>query len=129
MASVRRQKKIAEFIHKEISNLIQFQIKDPRIGFITVTDVEINPDLSNAKIYVSIFSEDEAEVLAGLRSAAPYLRRELGRNMYIRHIPSLEFHIDHSLAYAQEIETLLSQIDIPPEPEDPDELNDQSGGF
>jgi ribosome-binding factor A len=117
MASVRRREKVAEQIHKEVSNLLQFEIKDPRIGFVTVTGVEVNNDLTTAKIFVSIFTEDEAEVIAGLNSAVPFIRRTLGRLLRLRYTPELLFEVDHSLEYAQHIETLLNDIDIPSEAE------------
>ncbi len=116
MAS-RRQQRVAELIHEEISKLLQFEIRDPRIGFSTVTDVDVSPDLKTATIYVSIMVGDEAEALSGLNSAIPFCRRELSRRVKLRYAPELRFELDRSSAYAHKIDTLLSGIDIPPEEE------------
>ena len=124
MSSIRRQRKVADLIHKEVSNLLQFEIKDPRVSFVTVTDAEISGDFSIATIYVSIMNEDEKEVLAGLNSAAPFLRYQLGRRVRLRHTPELHFKVDRSIAYAQKIESILSDIDIPPEVEPESDEND-----
>ena len=116
MAS-RRQQRVAKLIHQEISNALQFNIQDPRIGFITVTDVDVSPDLRLAVVYVSVFQDDELEVLDGLNSAVPFLRRELGQNLNLRYTPELQLKVDHSVAYGQKIDTLLAEIDIPPDAE------------
>ncbi len=114
MAS-RRQHRVAELIHQEFSNILQFEIRDPRIGFATVTEVEVSPDLKVATIYVSLLTGDETEALAGLENAIPFARRELGRKLNLRYTPELRFQIDSSAAYAQKIDTLLSEVEIPPE--------------
>jgi ribosome-binding factor A len=123
----RRQQRVAELIHKEISTLLQFDAHDPRIGFVTVTEVEVTPDLKEAIIYISLLSGDEKEVLAGLKSATPFFRRELGRRVNLRYTPALNFRLDRSLNYAQQIDNLLSQIDIPAESNDALEVDDLSG--
>lgn len=123
--ATRRQKRVAELIHHELSNLLTFQTQDPRIGFVTITEVEITPDLKAAKVYVSVFSDDEQESLAGLESAISFFRRELARKMQLRYTPTLKFEVDRSVAYGSKIETILSKIDIPPEEDDaiPDDAN------
>jgi ribosome-binding factor A len=125
MAS-RRQRRVADLIHEEISNLLQFQTRDPRIGFVTVTEVAVSPDLKEATIYVSLFSDSRAaekEVLAGLESAKSFFRHELGQKVNLRYTPDLTFKLDKSLAYAERIEGLLSTIEIPPEPENKPETD------
>lgn len=117
--ATRRQKRVAEMIHQELSNLLTFQTQDPRIGFATITDVEITPDLKEARVFVSVYTDDERETLAGLESAVPFFRRELARKMRLRYTPTIQFAIDRSVAYGNKIETLLSGIDIPPEEDDP----------
>lgn len=111
----KRQRRVAELIHKEVSNRLLFNTHDPRIGFVTVTSVEITPDLKTATIYVSLLDGDETEVLAGLESATSFFRRELGRKIKLRYTPVLQFKLDQSLVYGEQIEALLSQIDIPSE--------------
>jgi len=110
----RRQRRVAELIHEEISNILQFETHDPRIGFVTVTGVEVSPDLRRATIFISHLTESDADVLAGLRSATPFFRRVLGQHVHLRYTPELRFELDHSILYGQRIDALLSKIDIPP---------------
>ncbi|MFQ5577845.1 MAG: 30S ribosome-binding factor RbfA [Anaerolineae bacterium] len=117
--ATRRQQRVAELIHKEISNSLQFNIHDPRIGFVTVTLVTVTPDLKEATIFVSLLSGEEKETLVGLESATPYLKRELGQQLRLRYTPALHFEVDHSQAYGEKIDTLLAQLDIPPEAGEP----------
>ena len=116
--STKRQRRVADLIHQEISNALQFEIKDPRIGFITITGATVTSDLTLATIYISVFEEDTKairEVFKGLESSTPYLKRLIGQNLKLRTVPELTFKVDQSLAHAQRIETLLAEIDIPPE--------------
>lgn len=127
VANIKRQRRVAELLQKEISYSLQFEIKDPRIGFVTVTAVEVNPDLTAAVVFVSILddsNEEERAVLLGLESASPYLKRLIGPKLKLRYMPELEFKIDRSSAYASHIAELLDQIDIPPEPDDEPDSND-----
>jgi len=126
-ASIKRRQRVAELLHEQISHLLQFEVSDPRIGFATVTGVEINADLTIAVVYFSLLSNDrqeEAETLAGLESAKAYLKRMLGPRLKLRHMPELQFELDRSLAHSQRIHSLLDQIEIPPPDEDEDEAGD-----
>jgi ribosome-binding factor A len=121
MSSTKRRRRIAELIHEEISNILQFEIRDPRIGFVTVTGVEINADLTIATVYISLLTVDEGErqeILVGLESATPFLKYTLGQRVKLRHTPELCFKVDNSLAYAEKINDLLAEIDIPPQAND-----------
>ena len=108
----RRQRRVAELIHQEISLLIQRQVRDPRLGFITVTGVEVTPDLRLAHIYVSVLGGDyeEAQALAGLKSAAGFFRHELGSALSLRFVPELSFRLDKSLEQALRIDQLLDSL-------------------
>ena len=120
-ASVKRQRRVADLLQKEISYCLQFEISDPRIGFVTITDVEVNPDLTAATVHISLLEDnhdEQREVLAGLESASPYLKRILGPKLKLRYMPDLLFKIDRSAAYASHISHLLDQIEIPPEVDD-----------
>lgn len=111
MAS-RRQRQVAELLHQEISQLIQYRTQDPRLGFITVTGVEVSPDLTFAKVFVSVLG-DETEVQStfeGLESAKSFFRRELGQSLNLRHVPNLAFELDTSLEYGLHIDSLLDSI-------------------
>lgn len=91
---------------------MQRGLKDPRIGFVTVTDVEVSSDLQLAKVYVSIFgSEEERKAsLAGLQKAKGYLRTEIGKRVKLRHIPDFTFKLDESINYGSKIESILREI-------------------
>ena len=124
--SLRRQRRIAELLHEEISTLLQFDIRDPRIGFVTVTGVDVNADLTIAVVYVSFLDRDEQaekEALAGLKSATPFLKRVLGQKIRLRYMPELSFKVDRSLAQAQKIDSLLAKIDLPPLSDDDPEID------
>jgi ribosome-binding factor A len=104
--------RINEQIKKELSHILQHEIKDPRIGFVTVTAVETSGDLQLAKVYVSVFgsTKEKQETLAGLEKAKGYLRSEIGRRIQIRHIPELHFTIDNTLEHSEHIDRLLDQV-------------------
>ena len=107
----KRVARLNEQMKRELIALLRFEVRDPRIGNVTVTDVEVAPDLYHAKVYVSVVGEaDEQErALEGLRAAAGYLRGEIGRRMHIRRAPELHFTLDETLAHAMHIEKLLRE--------------------
>ncbi|GBG09641.1 ribosome-binding factor A [Paenibacillus sp. MY03] len=111
MAKIRVGR-VSEQIKKELSSIIQMELKDPRIGFITVTGVETTSDLSQAKIYLSVLGNDEQKeaTLKALASATGFLRSELGKRMKLRHTPVLLFKFDSSIEYGSRIESLLEDI-------------------
>lgn len=94
-----RLSKIRELIREEVSLIIQNKLKDPRIGFVTVTDVELSPDLRYARIFVSTLEDKEKckQTLEGLKSAAPYIRKEIGRRIKLRYAPEIVIAFDQSL--------------------------------
>jgi len=111
MAQYRRTDRLNEQLRQEITLLVRDEVRDPRVGLATITAVQTSPELDHAKVYFTTLGEDEErkEVLAGLRSAAPFLRRELGKRMHVRRVPELHFEIDRVLEEAQRIERLLSE--------------------
>ncbi|REK76551.1 30S ribosome-binding factor RbfA [Paenibacillus paeoniae] len=111
MAKIRVGR-VSEQIKKELSQIIQMELKDPRIGFITVTGVETTSDLSQARIYLSVLGSDEQKeaTLKALASATGFLRSELGKRMKLRHTPELLFKFDSSIEYGSRIEALLDDI-------------------
>lgn len=110
--SSQRAHRVAETIHKEISSLLIKGLKDPRIGFVTITAVDVSPDLRNARIYYTVMgSQDErARTQAGLDSSAPYIRQQLGRHLRLRYIPEIRFEYDSSFDHGQHIEQLLRDV-------------------
>ncbi len=100
--------------------MLQRDVKDARIGAVTVTDVEVTQDLRHATVFVNVTGDDtrKTEALQGLSSAAGFLRSRLGRELRIRRVPELRFRIDRGYERAARISELLSEVDIPDEGED-----------
>lgn len=111
----QRIEKIQEFIQQELSKLILNGLKDPRIGFVTVTAVEVTGDLRSAKVYVSLMGSDEQKKASweGLQNSLGFLRTEIGRRLGIRHTPELSLHKDNSLDNSDHINKLLNQLHKP----------------
>ena len=112
MAS-RRTERVGEEIQKELARLLQFEIRDPRVGMVTITDVKVSPDLRLARVYYSLLGDDSEqqrqETLKGLMAARGFMRHQLTA-LRLRYLPELQFHYDASGAYAIRIGTLLNQI-------------------
>ncbi|MEG6585499.1 30S ribosome-binding factor RbfA [Dendrosporobacter sp. 1207_IL3150] len=107
-----RVEKVQEFIKQEVSKIILNDLKDPRIGFVTVTQVEATGDLRSAKIFVSLMGSDEqkAATWSGLQKALGFIRSEIGKRIRLRMTPDLSLHIDESLDYSAKIQELLIKI-------------------
>jgi ribosome-binding factor A len=112
MHPYKRSERLGELILGEIFDLITHKIKDPRIGFVTFTRVEMSEDLRHAKVFVSsIGAEPEkARTLQGLASATGYIRRHLGRALHLRYTPELSFLLDDSLEHGAKIAQILRQL-------------------
>ena len=108
-----RIERINNLIRREVSVLIQQQVKDPRLdAFVSVTAVTTSPDLKHAKIFVSCIQgkQEQQKTLEALNTARGYLRTELARNLKLRRIPELSFHWDDSIEHGDHILRLLDQI-------------------
>jgi len=99
-------------LHEEISLLIQRRVRDPRLGFVTVTGVEVSPDLRVAHVYVSVLGSDDdvQRSLESLRRAAGFFRRELGASLSLRYLPELNFRPDDTLERGFRIDRLLDSL-------------------
>jgi len=108
----RRQRQVASLIHRELSQILLFESKDPRVHDITITDVEVTADLQLARVYFSVIGGEEQvqEALDGLAHAKGYLRSQLAGRVELRLTPDLSFEVDRTAAYAQRIEELLERI-------------------
>ena len=113
MSSQLRIEKLQELIKQEVSKMLLYDIKDPRIGFVTVTEIEMTGDLREAKIYVSIMGNDEQikNSMEGLQSALGFIRREIGKRIRLRFTPEISFAPDKSLDYSEHIQKLLLKIE------------------
>lgn len=111
MITMERTDRIAEEIKKVISEMIQNELKDPRVkGLISITKVMLTKDLKFCKIYVSVMGADKEEVLQGIKSGAGYMRKELGNRVQIRILPELQFVIDDSIEYGAHIDKVIRDI-------------------
>jgi len=108
-----RIERVNNLIRREISELIQRQVKDPRLDvFVTITEVATSPDLKHAKVFVSCISgkQEEQKILSVLTAASGFLRTELARNLTLRRIPELNFHWDDSIEHGDRILRLIDQV-------------------
>jgi len=106
-----RSQRVSEQIHRELAELIRLEVKDPRVGFITLTDVEVSADYAHAKIYFTSMNGKEGldEILVGLRRASGFLRRELGRRIRIHTLPELHWHYDPSVERGATLSALIDR--------------------
>lgn len=107
-----RSQRVVEQIRRELAELIRTEVKDPRVGFITLTDVEITPDYAHAKVYFTSMQGADGvdEILVGLRRASGFLRRELGRRVRIHTTPELHFHYDKSVEEGSRLSRLIDEV-------------------
>lgn len=108
----RRIDRLGDLIKEEISNLLIRQIRDPRIGMLTITDVEVSRDLRTAKVFYTVSGDDNArrEAQRGLESAVGFIRSAVAHNLTIRRMPELTFVFDTSLDYGQKIDRILEEL-------------------
>jgi ribosome-binding factor A len=108
----KRSDKVADLIQKEISQMLLRGLKDPRIGFVTITKVAVSEDCRTAKIYFSVVgSPEEREISTeGLNSAKGYVRKELGRRIRMKYTPEITFQFDPSIEYAIHIGEVIEQV-------------------
>jgi ribosome-binding factor A len=112
MLPYKRSQRVGDLLRKEIADVIIYRLKDPRIGFITVTGVDVTDDIKLARVYVSIFQEGERKTtLEVLNSAKSFVRSELSKRLRMKFIPSIEFRLDTSIEYGNKIEELLKEIE------------------
>jgi ribosome-binding factor A len=123
----KRAARLNEQLKRELSELIRLQVRDPRVGPVTITGVDVAADLGSAKVFVRSGGThgDVDSTLEGLTAAAPFLRSELARTLRIRKIPELRFQRDRSLEHAQRIDQILSEV-LVPEPKSDTELGDEA---
>lgn len=112
MMSNIRANKVAEQIKKEMGDIIQNKLKDPRIGFVTVTDVEVTGDLQQAVIYISVLGDEskKEDTLIGLSQASGFIRTEIGQRIRLRKTPEISFKYDEAQEYGNRIESILRDI-------------------
>jgi ribosome-binding factor A len=111
-ASHHRPERVAESVRQTVAAFLTEHVRDPRIGFVTVTGVEVSPDLTHARVRVSVMGseEEKAKSLEGLASAARFLRAQLARELTLRVAPEVRFELDRGLEHAQRIDRVLRDL-------------------
>ncbi|MGH9161250.1 MAG: 30S ribosome-binding factor RbfA [Vicinamibacteraceae bacterium] len=106
-----RAERIADQIREELRSLLEYEARDPRLGFLTVTRVRVTPDLQAAHVhYTTPDAAQRRETSRGLDRATPFLRRELAMRLRLRHTPDLRFHYDEAIERQERVEQLLEEI-------------------
>ena len=107
-----RSYRVGELILKNISEIISRGLKDPRIGFVTLTAVDVTSDLRYAKVFYTVIGSDKerADSVVGIEKATPYIRRQLASKLTMRHTPELTFVYDESIEYGNRIDSILKDI-------------------
>ena len=108
----KRSERVQELLLEEISALIQKGVKDPRIGFTTVTKVNLSDNLKHAKVYVSVFGteQEQQNTIKGLTNASGFIRSTLGKKLYLRYIPTLEFILDGTAEHVAKINKIINDL-------------------
>ncbi|GAM15561.1 30S ribosome-binding factor RbfA [Mesobacillus subterraneus] len=123
-----RVNRVGEQMKKEIGDIISRKIKDPRVGFVTVTDVEVTGDLQQAKVYISVLGDEQQreDTLKGLAKAKGFIRTEIGQRIRLRKTPELIFEFDETMAYGNRINSLIHELhrDEQPGEEEQEKDND-----
>ena len=111
-SSSKKTEQLEKSLKKVINNIIYRKINDPRINFITITRIQASSDLKYAKIYVSIYGDEDhnKKCLEGLKSATKFIRGEIGRQLKIRFVPEIEFKIDENMEYQYKLLKIVSEI-------------------
>ena len=110
----RRTRQVGEMLREELSDIIRREVKDPRVAFFSITEVDVPTDLRTARVYVSVLgTEDEREqTLIALRSASGFIRHHLRPRLRMRQIPELDFRDDRSMEHAEQIAKVLRSMEL-----------------
>jgi len=111
MLPYKRSERVGDLLKEEIAEIVMRKVKDPRIGFLTITSVKVTDDLRIARIYITVLNKEEEEkTLKGLDSAKGFIRSELAKRLRIKILPKLEFYKDDTLEYGTRIDEILKKI-------------------
>ncbi len=113
MPNPHRQEKLGELFANELSELLRTRVKDPRVGFASITHVEVSNDLRHAKVHVSVMGSPEEQVatMKGLKNATGFLRHELAERVTLRYMPEIAFKLDNSIEEGARILELIQQVE------------------
>ncbi len=122
MHPYKRSARVGDLIREEVADIIMHKLKDPRLGFITVTEARVSDDLRHAQVYVSILEDTKKdETFKILASSAKFIRSELSKRVKIKFIPALIFKLDKSVEYGAKIDKILDEIKSSTHPSENDE--------
>jgi ribosome-binding factor A len=111
MLPYKRSQRVGDLVREEVADIIMTRLKDPRIGFVTVTGADMSDDLKMARIFVSILKpEDRDQTLSILNDAKPFIRSALGKRLKMKFTPNFEFRLDTAIEYGSKIDSLLRKI-------------------
>ena len=111
-AASKRNRRVADLIHREVASLLKTSINDPRLTQMVITSVDLSPDLSNARIYYILPDKvNKQDVVAALKKAVGFIRHELSNRTELRYTPQISFRYDDSIAHAQRILSLINKIE------------------
>jgi ribosome-binding factor A len=122
MAS-RRAVRVGDLLQREISHILERELKDPRVGFLTITRVELSDDLKWARVFYSVYGNDKERQMSqeGLQSATGFIKRLLGERTRLKYLPDIVFLFDDSLAKGREIQSILDDLKDEEGPKSPEE--------
>lgn len=122
----QRPQRVGDQIREDLSDIIRRELKDPGVGFVTITHVKVSADLQSARVYYTSLGDEAARRATGkaLQRAAPFLRRQIGARIRLRRVPDLQFTYDESVERGERIERLLQEIKDGPHPVDDDAAPD-----
>jgi ribosome-binding factor A len=123
--SSRRVAKVAEALREQVSTSILFELKDPRVKYVTVTGVEVSPDLRSAKVHVSVMGDEKTQrlTLHGLQSARGFIQAKIAEHLQLRWTPILQFQLDEGVKRSIETSRLLREV-LPPSPEASEDVDE-----
>ena len=109
----QRTDRVADFLKRELATLLQFQIRDPRVGMVSITDVKVSRDLGYAKVYCTVLGKEDAEQaeesIAAMNKAAGFMRSQLSKDSSMRRLPQLRFYFDNSVGHGAYLEDLIER--------------------
>ncbi|GAB6039588.1 30S ribosome-binding factor RbfA [Endothiovibrio diazotrophicus] len=122
-----RSRRVGEQMQRELAELIRDEVKDPRVGMVTIAAVEVSKDLAHAKVWFTVLGAEPTVTAEGLNRASGFLRRELGRRMVLRSVPQLHFVYDDSVVRGNELASLIDRAVSADRHDEEDETPDTPG--
>ena len=128
--SSRRRQQVGDLIRDEVSDILRYEMKDPRLGMVSIIRVEMSPDLRYATLHTSVYGDEDEQqaTLQALSGASGYIRRLLAPRLRIRHIPTIRFRLDHSMEHADQVTRMLNEIEPSAEEGEDDQSSTTESG-